>query len=144
MMNGIGGSGDFTRNAYLSIITCLSTAKDGKISTIVPLVSLATEWGVADLRGQSPYERAELIIENCAHPDFREELRGYLHMVKSGHTPTPSPRPSLSRDSSLRPGIWVVGQFDFHRFTAYFSPPPRMPNNRSRRAMYRQNHLYGK
>ena len=39
MMNGIGGSGDFTRNAYLSIFTCPSTAKGGKISTIVPLVS---------------------------------------------------------------------------------------------------------
>jgi propionyl-CoA:succinyl-CoA transferase len=98
MMNGIGGSGDFTRNAYLSIFTCPSTAKAGKISTIVPLVShmdhsehsvqiVATEWGVADLRGRSPYERASLIIENCAHPDFREELKGYLEMVGGGHTP---------------------------------------------------------
>jgi acetyl-CoA hydrolase len=98
MMNGIGGSGDFTRNAYLSIFTCLSSAKQGKISTIVPLVShmdhsehsvqiIATEWGIADLRGRSPYERAVLIIDNCAHPDFRKELRGYLEMVKGGHTP---------------------------------------------------------
>jgi succinate CoA transferase len=98
MMNGIGGSGDFTRNAYLSIFTCLSTAKGGKISTIVPLVShmdhsehsvqvVVTEWGIADLRGRSPHERALLIIENCAHPEFRDELQGYLHMVKSGHTP---------------------------------------------------------
>ena len=38
MMNGIGGSGDFTRNAYLSIFSCPSTAKGGKISAIVPLV----------------------------------------------------------------------------------------------------------
>lgn len=98
MMNGIGGSGDFTRNAYLSIFTCPSTAKGGKISTIVPLVShmdhsehsvqiVATENGVADLRGRSPYERAMLIIENCAHPDFRDELKGYLDMVEGGHTP---------------------------------------------------------
>lgn len=98
MMNGIGGSGDFTRNAYLSIFTCLSTAKGGKISTIVPLVShmdhsehsvqvVVTEWGIADLRGRSPHERALLIIENCAHPEFRDELQGYLHMVRSGHTP---------------------------------------------------------
>jgi propionyl-CoA:succinyl-CoA transferase len=98
MMNGIGGSGDFTRNAYLSIFTCPSTAKGGKISTIVPLVShmdhsehsvqiVATEWGIADLRGRSPYERALLIIENCAHPEFRDELRGYLEMVRGGHTP---------------------------------------------------------
>ena len=98
MMNGIGGSGDFTRNAYLSIFSCPSTAKGGKISTIVPLVShvdhsehsvqiVATEWGIADLRGRSPYERAYLIIENCAHPDFRGALKSYLAMVESGHTP---------------------------------------------------------
>ena len=98
MMNGIGGSGDFTRNAYLSIFTCPSTAKGGKISTIVPLVShmdhsehsvqiVATEYGIADLRGRSPYERATLIIHNCAHPDFRDELNGYLEMVEGGHTP---------------------------------------------------------
>ena len=98
MMNGIGGSGDFTRNAYLSVFTCPSTAKNGKISTIVPLVShmdhsehsvqiVATEWGIADLRGRSPYERADLIIHNCAHPDFRDELIGYLEMVEGGHTP---------------------------------------------------------
>ncbi len=98
MMNGIGGSGDFTRNAYLSIFNCLSTAKEGRISTIVPLVShmdhsehsvqvVATEWGIADLRGRAPQERAELIINNCAHPDFREPLHAYLNMVRSGHTP---------------------------------------------------------
>src|SRR6185437_5929704 len=39
MMNGIGGSGDFTRNAYVSVFSCPSTAKGGKISTIVPRVS---------------------------------------------------------------------------------------------------------
>ncbi|MBS1875273.1 MAG: succinate CoA transferase [Acidobacteria bacterium] len=98
MMNGIGGSGDFTRNAYLSVFTCPSTAKGGKISTIVPLVShmdhsehsvqvVATEHGIADLRGRSPLERALLIIENCAHPDFRDDLKGYLEMVEGGHTP---------------------------------------------------------
>jgi len=98
MMNGIGGSGDFTRNAYLSIFTCTSSAKGGKISTIVPLVShmdhsehsvqiVATEQGIADLRGRSPHERALMIIQNCAHPDFRGELLGYLKMVAGGHTP---------------------------------------------------------
>ena len=79
LMNGIGGSGDFTRNAYLSVFTCPSVAKGGKISTIVPLVShvdhsehsvqiIATEFGVADLRGKSPFERANEIIDKCAHP----------------------------------------------------------------------------
>ena len=98
LMNGIGGSGDFTRNAYLSVFTCPSIAKGGKISTIVPLVShvdhsehsvqiIATEFGVADLRGKSPFERANEIIDNCAHPDYRELLRSYLTIVEGGHTP---------------------------------------------------------
>jgi acetyl-CoA hydrolase len=98
MMNGIGGSADFTRNAYISIFTCPSAAKKGAISAIVPLCShmdhsehsvqvIITEQGVADLRGKSPNERAKAIIQNCAHPDFKEELMGYLSKVKDGHTP---------------------------------------------------------
>jgi acetyl-CoA hydrolase len=98
LMNGIGGSGDFTRNAYLSIFTCPSTTKGSKISTIVPMVShmdhsehsvsaVVTEHGVADLRGKCPSERAELIAGKCAHPDFRNELSGYFNQVTGGHTP---------------------------------------------------------
>ncbi len=98
LMNGIGGSGDFTRNAYVSIFTCPSIVKDGRISTIVPLVShldhsehsvqvVVTENGVADLRGKSPAERAWQIAENCAHPDFKRELLGYFYHVRDGHTP---------------------------------------------------------
>lgn len=92
MMNGIGGSGDFTRNSYISIFTCPSVAKEGKISSIVPMVShfdhsehsvniVITEQGVADLRGKSPKERAEAIIENCAHPDYKPVLREYLKLA---------------------------------------------------------------
>jgi acyl-CoA hydrolase len=98
MMNGIGGSGDFTRNAYISIFCCPSTQKDGKISTIVPTVShadhsehsvqiVATEYGVGDLRGKDPRQRAEIIIDNCAHPDYREQLHDYMKFVKPGHEP---------------------------------------------------------
>jgi acetyl-CoA hydrolase len=98
MMNGIGGSGDFTRNAYLSIFSCPSTTKGGKISTIVPLAShmdhsehsvqiVATEQGIADLRCKDPHERAQLIINNCAHPDYRDQLRHYLKLTKEGHEP---------------------------------------------------------
>lgn len=98
MMNGIGGSGDFTRNAFLSIFTCPSSVKGGRISPIVPLVShmdhsehsvqvIVTEHGVADLRGKSPGERAWLIAENCAHPDFKKELLGYFYHIRDGHTP---------------------------------------------------------
>lgn len=98
MMNGIGGSGDFTRNAHLSIFTCPSLQKNGKISTLVPLVThadhsehsvqiLVTEHGVADLRRLDPRQRAKLIIENCAHPDFRDDLRRYLALAAEGHEP---------------------------------------------------------
>ncbi len=99
LMNGIGGSGDFTRNAYLSIFSCPSTAKGGKISAIVPLAShmdhsehsvqiVITEQGIADLRGKDPHERAQLIINNCAHPDYREQLHDYLKHVHAGqHEP---------------------------------------------------------
>ena len=98
MMNGIGGSGDFTRNAYLSIFSCPSVQKGGKISTIVPMVAhvdhsehsvqiVVTENGVADLRGKDPHQRARLIIERCAHPDYREQLRDYLKVLKPGHAP---------------------------------------------------------
>ncbi len=98
MMNGIGGSADFTRNAYLSIFVCPSAVKDNMISTIVPLVThvdqsehsvqiVVTEQGVADLRGKDPHERARCIIDNCAHPDFRDQLYGYLDTVRGGHSP---------------------------------------------------------
>lgn len=98
MMNGIGGSGDFTRNAYLSIFTTPSTAKNGHISAIVPMVShtdnsehsvkvIITEHGVADLRGKSPRERARLIIENCVDPSYKKILSDYLDICDKGHTP---------------------------------------------------------
>jgi acyl-CoA hydrolase len=97
MMNGVGGSGDFTRNAFISIFSCPSVAKEGKISAIVPMVShhdqtehdvniLITEQGIADLRGKSPAERAKEIIENCAHPDYKEILWDYLKISQKGHT----------------------------------------------------------
>ena len=99
MMNGLGGSGDFTRNAYISIFTTPSTAKGGAISAIVPMVShidhsehsvkvLITEHGIADLRGTSPRQRAELIIENCVDPAYRPMMREYLAKASKGHTPT--------------------------------------------------------
>jgi acetyl-CoA hydrolase len=98
MMNGIGGSGDFTRNAYISIFTCPSTAKDGNISAIVPMCShmdhsehsvqvLVTEHGVADFRGKDPRERAESVIENCVDPSYRDLLWKYFMLTENGHTP---------------------------------------------------------
>src|SRR5699024_4724075 len=62
---------------------------DGDISSIVPMVShhdhtehdvdvIVTEQGVADIRGLSPYETSKIIIENCAHPDYKEPLKEYV------------------------------------------------------------------
>lgn len=102
MMNGIGGSGDFARNAYLTCFFSTSTAKGGLISSIVPMCShidhtehdtdiFVTEIGLADVRGMSPRERARCIIENCAHPDYKQQLMDYLKRAEQAtgraHTP---------------------------------------------------------
>jgi len=98
MMNGIGGSGDFTRSAYISIFTSPATAKDGNISSIVPMCShidhsehsvqvLITEHGVADLRGKDPRQRARDVIDNCVDPTYRDLLRAYYKLTENGHTP---------------------------------------------------------
>jgi succinyl-CoA:acetate CoA-transferase len=100
MMNGIGGSGDFARNGHMSVFVTKSIAKDGKISSVVPMVShvdhtehdvdiLITEIGLADLRGLAPRERAQTIIANCAHPSYRDELADYYRRAaeRGGHTP---------------------------------------------------------
>lgn len=98
MMNGIGGSGDFTRSSYISIFVTPSVAKNGDISCIVPKVThedhsehsvkiIASEYGIADLRGKGTYERAHEIIEKCAHPDYRPRLHDYVSLQKTGHTP---------------------------------------------------------
>lgn len=101
LVNGVGGSASFANNAQLSIFTLFSTSNSEKISNIVPMVShvdhtehsvdvIVTEAGLADLRGLSPVERAEEIINNCAHPDYRPLLREYFEAAKkkvSGHEP---------------------------------------------------------
>ena len=98
MMNGIGGSGDFTRNAFLSIFSCPSVSKGGVISNIVPMVAhpdhsehsvdiVVTDQGIADLRHKDPVQRAYEIINNCAHPDYRPLLLDYLKAGKGGQTP---------------------------------------------------------
>lgn len=102
MMNGIGGSGDFTRNAYISVFTCPSVAKGGLISAIVPMAShvdhnehsvqvVITEQGIADLRSKSPKAKVKAIIDNCAHPDYKEQLWDYVKLSGKTHTPTTLP-----------------------------------------------------
>lgn len=100
IVSGVGGSGDFIRNALVSVVALPSTAGECDISRIVPMVKhvdhtehdvdiVISEYGVADLRGTSPRERAEAIVENCAHPQFRNDLRAYIERAEqhNGHVP---------------------------------------------------------
>ena len=102
MMNGIGGSGDFARNAYLSCFFCHSVAKGGKISAVVPMAThvdhtehdthvFISEQGVADVRGLTPKQRAVAIINNVAHPDYRDQLMDYFERACAacGNSQTP-------------------------------------------------------
>jgi succinyl-CoA:acetate CoA-transferase len=99
VINGIGGSNDFNRSALISVTALPSTASDGEISRIVPMVPhvdhtehdvdvVATEHGVADLRGKSPRERATQLV-SIAHSDFRDDLYAYLYRGRDygGHIP---------------------------------------------------------
>src|SRR6516225_727836 len=98
--SGIGGQVDFLRGASRSrggkpIIALPSTAKNGTISRIMPMLSpgagvvtsrgliryVVTEFGVAYLHGKSIRERAKALIE-IAHPKFREELYEYCEETK--------------------------------------------------------------
>lgn len=97
MLNGIGGSGDFCRAAYLSIMhapSCRASKTDEfGISSVVPKVPhvdhtehdvdvLVTEQGLADLRGLTPRDRARVIIDKCAHPAYKDYLRDYLERAE--------------------------------------------------------------
>ena len=107
MMNGIGGAADFARHCALGFFLTPSVAKGGAISSIVPYVShvdhtehdtqiFVTEQGLADLRGLPTEERARLIIKNCVHPDFRDEMTDFLEYglrhAKGLHQPLPLDR----------------------------------------------------
>jgi 4-hydroxybutyrate CoA-transferase len=98
--SGIGGQVDFLRGASRSkggkpIIAISSTAKNGAISRIVPMLSpgagvvtsrgliryVVTEYGVAYLHGKTIRERAQALID-IAHPKFREELYRFCEKTK--------------------------------------------------------------
>ncbi len=94
VVNGIGGSADFTRNCPLAVVA-LPSRTDGGTSRVVPMVThvdhtehdvdvVVTEQGVADLRGLSPRERATELVSACAHPDVRGDLRAYLERAATG------------------------------------------------------------
>lgn len=96
MLNGLGGSGDFLRNAKISIMHSPSSRPSKKdpngVSCVVPMVShvdqtehdldiFVTEQGLADLRGLSPRERAQVVIDKCAHPEYKPQLQDYFDMA---------------------------------------------------------------
>ena len=116
MMNGLGGSADFTNNAYLSIFTCGSAQKGGAISSIVPFAShidhtnhfidaVITEYGVADLRRKSDMQKAQELIK-VAHPDYRPMLQDYLRFAQKngGHTQHSLAAAFAMHDTFLRTG----------------------------------------
>jgi acetyl-CoA hydrolase len=115
VMNGVGGSGEFTRNGYLTVMMTPSIAKEGKISSIVPMCPhidhnehsvqiIVTEQGLADLRGLGPMQRAKAIIDNCAHPLYRDYLNRYVREARSGHI-----RHDLSRCYELHRNLMEYG-----------------------------------
>lgn len=115
IMNGVGGSAEFTRNGYLSIFMCPSVSKGGRISHIVPMCPhvdnnehsvqvLVTDQGLADLRGLGPAQRARLIIERCAHPAYRDYLWEYVERSPLGHI-----RHDLSRCFELHRNLMEYG-----------------------------------
>ena len=116
IMNGVGGSGEFTRNGYLSIFMAPSIAKGGKISAVVPMCPhidnnehsvqvVVTEQGLADLRGLGPMQRAGRIIERCAHPAYRPYLKQYLAESRRGHI-----RHDLKRCFELHSNLLEFGE----------------------------------
>ena len=105
VINGLGGSGDFFRNAYISIVHTPSVRKlrDGRtVSCVMPYVRhidhtehdikcLVTEHGFAlNTSIRSAMRRAEDIIDKCAHPHFRPLLRDYLKVAGRGDEPRPT------------------------------------------------------
>jgi acyl-CoA hydrolase len=96
---GVGGSGDHAKASYITIVALPSITGSG-LPRVVPLVYhvdlvdhdvdiIVTDQGWADLRGLSPLEKARAIIEECAHPSYKDILWDYLETVvkKTGHRP---------------------------------------------------------
>jgi acyl-CoA hydrolase len=101
ILTGVAGSIEFARNSSISVFLTPSVTKGTDVSCIVPMVThvdhtehevslIVTEQGYADLRGLDPRERARVIIDRCAHPEYRPLLHSYFECASSqsgGHEP---------------------------------------------------------
>ena len=140
-MNGLGGSGDFERNAYLSVFMCPSTAKGGRISTIVPMCShmdhsehsvqvVVTEQGLADLRGLSP-TAGPGGSSRTAHPAYRDALYRYLEACRWGTSATTcgaaSPCTSTTSSTAAMLPDLDLSQFEPHRAAGTHKGPATGP-----------------
>jgi acetyl-CoA hydrolase len=65
---------------------------------------IVTEQGLADLRGLAPADRAQLLIERCAHPAYRDYLHRYIASTGKGHI-----RHDLSRCFELHQNLLAQG-----------------------------------
>jgi acyl-CoA hydrolase/GNAT superfamily N-acetyltransferase len=131
--SGIGGQVDFIRGAARSrggkpIIALPSTAKNGTVSRIVPVLNegagivttradvhyVVTEFGVADLYGRNVRERT-LALVSIAHPDFRNQLlaaakaRRFVYAEQIPFPAEGAPYPKeLERWVTLRDGLEMI------------------------------------
>ncbi|KAJ9660788.1 acetyl-CoA hydrolase [Neophaeococcomyces mojaviensis] len=120
MLNGLGGSADFLRSSKYSIMHTPSTRPSKSdptgVSCIVPMCThvdqtehdldvIVTEQGLADVRGLSPRERARVIIEKCAHPEYKPILRDYFEIAE---------RECLKKGWGHEPHL-LFNTFDMHR-----------------------------
>jgi acetyl-CoA hydrolase len=134
LINGIGGSGDFLRNSYLSIMHTPSVratkADPTGISCVVPMVPhvdhtehdlhvVVTERGLADMRGLSPMERAQLVIDRCAHPDYQPILQDYFDRARreclpraAGHIPHLLPKVFRMQQHLAEKGTMKIASWD--------------------------------
>jgi acetyl-CoA hydrolase len=136
IMNGIGGSGEFTRNSYLSIFITPSIKKKGKVSSIVPMCPhidnnehsvqvIATEQGLADLRGLGPIQRANRIINTCAHPDYKDYLLNYIRESRQGHI-----RHNLTKCFELHQNLLEYGRMLPRQSSTTFGEDPQITHKR--------------
>ncbi len=120
IQNGIGGSGDFARNAFISIFMTPSIAKSGRISGDRAACQPCRPHhpgragdrhraGAGRSARPGTRRRAELVIEQCAHPDYRPMLPRLLCARDQGQL-RPADADAVRRGAGLAPALRRDGQ----------------------------------